>query len=508
MASRGRRYDGEPKLNVKKVLAVLIILAVIVMCIVLIVKFATDDSSTEIKTVANSYITVFSENKWGVINSKGETIIQPTYDDMIIIPDPTKAVFIVQSDVNLEAGTYNSRAINDKGEEIFTSYQRVEALQNIDSSNMITYDTTALKVFNGEKYGLINFNGTEILSPTYDSIMPLSGVRNSFVTSKDGLYGLVDNSGNVIIDNLYTEISSLTDKYEDGYVVRDQNGNYGLINYNKKQVLECKYSEIKHVSGNNLYVVRENGNLELINENGEVLIGSGFEDIINIASNNVIFLRDNKYGVMSSDGTVLIEPTYDELTYAFDGNYVAKKEDSYGIINTSNETKVEFSYSYITYMSDESIIEADKADGSTDLMDTSFNVKVTGIVSEINTNKGYVKVRVNNENKYYNFRLEERTAQDIFTTNTLFLSRKDGKYGYVNKEGIVVVDYIYDDATEQNDYGYVAVKQNGVWGALDQNGNVIVTPSYELTQNTVISFIGKWHLAPDLNANYYTDVNE
>ena len=212
MASRGRRYDGEPKLNVKKVLAVLIILAVIVMCIVLIVKFATDDSSTEIKTVANSYITVFSENKWGVINSKGETIIQPTYDDMIIIPDPTKAVFIVQSDVNLETGTYNSRAINDKGEEIFTSYQRVEALQNIDSSNMITYDTTALKVFNGEKYGLINFNGTEILSPTYDSIMPLSGVRNSFVTSKDGLYGLVDNSGNVIIDNLYTEISSLTDK--------------------------------------------------------------------------------------------------------------------------------------------------------------------------------------------------------------------------------------------------------------------------------------------------------
>ena len=508
MASRGRRYDGEPKLNVKKVLAVLIILAVIVMCIVLIVKFATDDSSTEIKTVANSYITVFSENKWGVINSKGETIIQPTYDDMIIIPDPTKAVFIVQSDVNLKAGTYNSRAINDKGEEIFTSYQRVEALQNIDSSNMITYDTTALKVFNGEKYGLINFNGTEILSPTYDSIMPLSGVRNSFVTSKDGLYGLVDNSGNVIIDNLYTEISSLTDKYEDGYVVRDQNGNYGLINYNKKQVLECKYSEIKHVSGNNLYVVRENGNLELINENGEVLIGSGFEDIINIASNNVIFLRDNKYGVMSSDGTVLIEPTYDELTYAFDGNYVAKKEDSYGIINTSNETKVEFSYSYITYMSDESIIEADKADGSTDLMDTSFNVKVTGIVSEINTNKGYVKVRVNNENKYYNFRLEERTAQDIFTTNTLFLSRQNGKYGYVNKEGIVVVDYIYDDATEQNDYGYVAVKQNGVWGALDQNGNVIVTPSYELTQNTVISFIGKWHLAPDLNANYYTDVNE
>ena len=211
---------------------------------------------------------------------------------------------------------------------------------------------------------------------------------------------------------------------------------------------------------------------------------------------------------MSTDGTVLVEPTYDELTFAFSNNYIAKNGENYGIINTSNETKLDFTYSYITYMSDESLLEADKADGNTELLDTSFNVKVTGIVSEINTSKGYVKVRVNGEYKYYNFRLEEKKAQDIFTTNTLFLSKQNGKYGYVNKEGIVVVDYIYDDATEQNDYGYVAVKQNGVWGALDQNGNVVVTPSYELAQNTVISFIGKWHLAPDLNANYYTDINE
>ena len=34
-----------------------------------------------------------------------------------------------------------------------------------------------------------------------------------------------------------------------------------------------------------------------------------------------------------------------------------------------------------------------------------------------------------NEYKYYNFRLEEKTSQDIFTTNTLFLSKKNGKYG-------------------------------------------------------------------------------
>ena len=43
----------------------------------------------------------------------------------------------------------------------------------------------------------------------------------------------------------------------------------------------------------------------------------------------------------------------------------------------------------------------------------------------------------------------------------LFLSKKDGKYGYVDKKGNVVVDYIYDDATEQNKYGYAGVKKDG-----------------------------------------------
>ena len=270
----------------------------------------------------------------------------------------------------------------------------------------------------------------------------------------------------------------------------------------------CEYSEIENVCGNDLYVVRENGNLEVVNSSGEVLISSGIDEVTSIDNSNITFVRSGKYGVMSSDGTVLIEPTYDELTYAFDGNYIAKNGENYGIINTSNEMRLDFTYKYISYMRDENFIEADRTDGQTDLLDTTFTVKVTGIVSEINTDKGYVKVRVDNEYKYYNFRLEERTSQEIFTTNTLFLSRQNGKYGYVDKNGVVIVDYIYDDATEQNDYGYVAVKQNGVWGALDSNGNAVVTPSYELAQNTVISFIGKWHLAPDVNANYYTDENE
>ena len=142
---------------------------------------------------------------------------------------------------------------------------------------------------------------------------------------------------------------------------------------------------------------------------------------------------------------------------------------------------------------------------NTEFMDNSLITKLVGILTEINIDNGYMRVRVDNEYKYYNFKFEEKTNKEVLTTNTIFLDKKDGKYGFVNKNGIVVVDYIYDDAREQNEYGYASVKKNGMWGCINQKGKVVITPAYQLENNPIIEFIGKWHLGEDLNLNYYTD---
>ena len=118
---------------------------------------------------------------------------------------------------------------------------------------------------------------------------------------------------------------------------------------------------------------------------------------------------------------------------------------------------------------------------------------------------GFIRVRVSNEYKYYNFKLDEKTNKDVYVANTLFTYKENGKYGFKDKDGKVVVEAKYDDATEQNDCGYVAVKKDGKWGSLDQFGNVVVEPKYNLDNNEEIDFIGKWHVSADMNANYYTD---
>ena len=75
----------------------------------------------------------------------------------------------------------------------------------------------------------------------------------------------------------------------------------------------------------------------------------------------------------------------------------------------------------------------------------------------------------------------------------------------INKAGVVVVDYIYDDAREQNEYGYSSVKKNGMWGCIDSKGKEVITPAYQLENSAIIEFINKWHRGEDLNLNYYTD---
>jgi hypothetical protein len=80
---------------------------------------------------------------------------------------------------------------------------------------------------------------------------------------------------------------------------------------------------------------------------------------------------------------------------------------------------------------------------------------------------------------------------DIVPTNTLFAKKLNGKWGFVDSKGNNVIDYKYENVTEQNG-NYVGVKLNGKWGVLDIKGNEVVEPKYELSQNNP-SFLNKYY---------------
>lgn len=501
--SRGRRYNGEQKLNMKKVFAVIIAIAVIIMFIFVIKTLLSKEKGD--KVIADTYYTCFENNKYGVINSKGEKVVEPSYAEYITIPNHKKAVFICTYDVDYTNETYQTKALNNKNEEIFKQYEQIEAIQNIDSNHQVSYEDNILKVRKDGKYGLINLDGKEILPCEYTNITTLKGVNGELVIEKEGLKGIAENTGKVVIATKYRNILPLGENTKLGYIIEKEENKYGVIDSSDKELVGANYEEIQPLSSINLFGVKENNKWKLINTAGEV-IGEGKYDAIKaISQNQVIVSKGNNYGVISNTGEEIIPIEYQDMDFAFTDTFIFERENAYGIIKADGQELIPATYHAMSYRKQADFVEASNEEGiETDIIGNDGTVKLTGIISEVNSEKGYFKIRMGDNYQYYNFKFEEKKAQEVLPSNNLFLAKQDGKYGYVDKDGKIIVNYDYEDATEQNTSGYVSVKKDGKWGSLDKNGKVVLEPSLSLENSIRVDFIGSWHLGQDINMNYYT----
>lgn len=503
--SKGKRYE-EPKLNMKKVFAVIVAIIVIIMFI-FIIKGLLDRDEEQGKITSETYFVSYKDSKWGIINSKGEDVIAPTYQEMIIIPNQKQDVFLCTYDVNYDTGEYKTKAFNKNNEEILTGYDKIEAIQNYDENNNIWYENNVLRVEKEGKYGLIDLTGKEVLPCEYEEITVIPNIKDAIKVKKDGKYGVVDSTGNEILKTDYQNIEALGKDNKSGYIVQSIEGKYGIVNYANSLVIDVNYDKINKVYGNDLYVVEKEGKQILVNKEQEEILNSDvYSQIIAILKTKdagIIFEKDGKYGVINLTGEKIIENTYEELKEAKDDILIAKQNGKYGIIDLQNSQKIEFKYNSIIYNEEADIYIAETEDFNNELIDNTFTVRQTGILTDLNTEKGYIELRNDEGYKYYDLKFEEKNAKDIFNQNTLYLSKKDGKYGFVDKDGNVVVDYIYDDATKQNEYGFAGIKKDGKWGSVDNKGNIVIEPTYNLDEYLKIDFLGSWHYGKDININYY-----
>ncbi len=64
---------------------------------------------------------------------------------------------------------------------------------------------------------------------------------------------------------------------------------------------------------------------------------------------------------------------------------------------------------------------------------------------------------------------------------------KDGKWGFIDAKGNLVIEYQYEDARSFR-HGFAAVRTGGKWGYIDENNNQIVESKFD--EATSISEVG------------------
>ena len=574
------------KMKNKKILLIITIIIIIGIAItsIMATKISKKNREYEIEDILEyKYFVVKEENKYGVIDTKGQKIIDTKYEE-VKIPNPEKPVFICYQDEN-------TKILNEKNEDIFTEYENVEPLRLKNISSDLMYEKSTLKYVKDGKFGLIDFNGKKITKPRYEEIDTLQFKEGELLVKEEGKYGIINIKGTTLVKANYDKIE--TDKfYEEGngynnsgYIVSkitEQGYRYGYVDLNGKEIIQTKYNDlyrITEINSEDIYIIcAENGKYGLI-KNDKKIIENDYQTLNYIESNSTITaIKGKKSGVLSMEGEILVPLEFNQIDVTGEYIYATTEEgytkifDSNGketnmkenleIINIPNtdyklyietiegQTKYNIyinerkitkgEYTYIQYLYENYFIVADengklgiidenekniveikynsiqKIEGTNMIQTLDNSTNTTEIYSKdmkkiceiqnatIERNKKYIKIYNDKKVKYISKEEKEVNNIELFTKNNIFAKQQGNKWGFVDKNGNTIVDYIYEKVTEENQYGFAGIMKNGKWGVINNNGEVIVNPTYEIDYNDPI-FIGEYYQVVYGNGEiYYT----
>ena len=359
----------------KKNIIILVILAIIIIAIAgyfATQKIQEKNKKYEIETISEYKYFVLKENdKYGVIDAKGNKIIEAKYEN-VKIPNPEKPVFICYEGEN-------TKVINENGEEIFTEYQNIEPLRLKNILSDLMYEKSILKYSKDGKYGIIDLSGKKITNAIYEDIDTLQFKEGELLVKKDGKYGVININGATIVKAQYDKIE--VDKfYEEGnsykkagYIVSkttEEGYRYGYVNLEGKEIIEIKYNDlyrVMEVNSDDAYIIcAENGKYGLL-KNNEKIIDNEYQSLLyNESNNTVTALKGKKYGVLSLTGKTIIPFEYKQIDITGDYIYATTTDENVKIFDsTGKETNMSENRAIMNVTNTDYKIYMDTANGKT-----------------------------------------------------------------------------------------------------------------------------------------------
>ena len=557
------------RINIK-FLAVIVVLVLAIAIITLIISKNTENKENYISQKESyDYFTMYTaDDKVGVIDKKGNIIIEPEYI-AIFIPNHEKDVFICYKDDE------HYSILNKDKEEQFKEYSNVDGI--IISEDTMELEKYLLKYEIDGKYGLLDINGNKVTEVIYSEISSLKNRPGNILVKKDDLYGVFDERGNKIIDEKYNSIrsdeysSEIDGYYTTGYIVSEKTKTgvfYGYIDYTGKVLVEPKYESITRFSdhdeillsfmdnGKNgiikgkkiivnpkyqsityynipeVFVVNKNGRYGVLNKSGDEILKTEYQECIvlgeyiSVRNNEQMMLFDihgnlvntntyksiqpteNPYYFIAKDDSdfysiiskdVQIKDNYTNIRYAFDNFFIFTNQDGKsGVLEVYTGIELEPKYDYIILLENAKALEA-RTETTVDIYSNKIEKILSmenGIVEKIDDK--YFVVYSDKEMKYINRNGEEVKNTEVFKDRKLYATQSpEGKWGFVDNNNQLKIDYKYDRVTELNEYGFAGVVKDGLWGVIDEEGKEIVLPEYKLDVYYAPSFIGKYLVEED-----------
>lgn len=352
---------------------------------------------TEEPIIQGNFAKVCVDGKFGIVDRLGNTIIQPSFAFVEILPndrilysdknewhifgiiDPiasydskdTIRVEMVSEDSKVFRLIINKRLFSGQlPEEFYFSREQIfkkdkslnkwilwcsngVKLNGASWDSIEVTDEFQLKLINDNKVTLLARDGAvteETIIKQRDYLLhePLEN-GNFIVKDLRGFWGIVDYQDNNVV---YPQCD-LIEKMDNSHLRFLSKGKWGVMDTDGNVIIEARYKTIDSVCENGFNVSIPNPEKPWEVLHGRIdWNGNEIREIIFELPNGMYISKSfERYGIESSNG-VILKHTYQSLTYWDKSKFIANKDDTYGIIDINGVVLLPFEYTQISALTD------------------------------------------------------------------------------------------------------------------------------------------------------------
>lgn len=240
----------------------------------------------------------------------------------------------------------------------------------------------------------------------------------------------------------------------DWYIPAFDGTHWGYVGDNGRTILEFIYDEATSFAGS-YAVVKLDGRYTLIDKNGywNAIDQLGLDHVDAISGSRIVAEKDGQYGIYTNTFVKVSEEAYEDVCMSANGIYAVKKGDKWALLNAELEPVTDFLFSDIAKNSKGQLFEKDYA-----------------VVAD---ESGYFLINAAGE-ACFSERFEEARGME----GGLFaVKNTNGKWGFANEKGEIVVECRYEDAHSFSDQ-LAAVRYAGKWGYINRYDTMIIEPQF------------------------------
>ena len=278
----------------------------------------------------NGEAVVSRGGKWGLVNLKGEWVIEPQFESLY----PFSSVGLAPAEVNGKTGY-----INPEGEWV---------IEPQFEYGTVFADTGLAMVQKNGKAGVIDTTGYYVLKPEFDEMYFPS--KNNYVyltgpvlANRGGQWSIVTIRDMFTPPNLQKELPldlniHIMGGFDNGLAPAEQNGKIGLVNPKGEWVIEPQFENIGSFA-NGLATVLLDEKFGFIDKEGHIVIPFQFDAVFDFWKGMAEVKTDGKWNLIDTAGRFVLPYALDGFNGRFGeaGLLAAAQKDKWGFINRKGE---------------------------------------------------------------------------------------------------------------------------------------------------------------------------